>query len=142
MAESVQLRELAIPRVNVAALPRHSAVVRITHWITALSFLALLLSGIAILLAHPRLYWGETGAVGTPSLIDLPLPFVLHVPIRGPGRYLHFLSAWVCVLTGVIYVVSGAFTLHFRRNLLPAKTDLAWSNAWRVISNHLHLKRP
>ena len=45
----------------------------------------LLVSGIAILLAHPRLYWGETGAVGSPSLIDLPLPFVLDVPIRGPG---------------------------------------------------------
>jgi len=56
---------------------QHSAVVRVTHWITAISFLGLLVSGIAILLAHPRLYWGETGAVGTDSLIDLPLPFVL-----------------------------------------------------------------
>ena len=70
--------------------PRHSAVVRITHWITTLSFFGLLVSGIAILLAHPRLYWGETGGVGTPSLIDLPLPFVL-VGQSGWGRYLHFL---------------------------------------------------
>jgi len=30
--------------------PRHSAVVRITHWITALTFLALVVSGVAILL--------------------------------------------------------------------------------------------
>src|SRR6266540_7568825 len=103
---------------HISESPQHSAIVRVTHWITTLSFLGLLVSGIAILLAHPRLYWGETGAVGGPSLIDLPLPFVLDVPIRGPGRYLHFLSAWVCVLTGLMYVVSGAFTLHFRRNLL------------------------
>jgi hypothetical protein len=89
MAESAYLRGLAIREPDVLDSPRHSAIVRITHWITALSFLALLLSGIAILLAHPRRYWGETGAVGTPSLIDLPLPFVLDVPIRGPGRYLH-----------------------------------------------------
>src|ERR1700733_9206092 len=85
----------------LAMAPRHSAIVRITHWITTLSFLGLLVSGIAILLAHPRLYWGETGAVGMPSLIDLPLPFVL-VGQTGWGRYLHFLSAWVCVLTGLL----------------------------------------
>jgi cytochrome b subunit of formate dehydrogenase len=36
--------------------------VRVTHWITTLAFICLLLSGIAILLAHPRLDWGETGA--------------------------------------------------------------------------------
>jgi thiosulfate reductase cytochrome b subunit len=74
---------------------------------TAASFCALLVSGIAILLAHPRLYWGETGAVGTPSLIDLPLPFVLTGQ-SGWGRSLHFLSAWVLVLAGLFYVVGGA----------------------------------
>jgi thiosulfate reductase cytochrome b subunit len=116
--------------------------VRVTHWIQTLSFIALVLSGIAILLAHPRLYWGETGAVGTPSLIDLPLPFVLDVPIRGPGRYLHFLSAWVFVLTGMLYVLSGLFTRHFRRNLVPSKTDFGWKPILRVVSNHVRLKRP
>jgi thiosulfate reductase cytochrome b subunit len=73
----------------------------------------LLLSGIKILLAHPRLYWGESGGVGAPSLIDLPLPFVLDLPIRGPGRYLHFLSAWILVLTGLVYVVGGILANHF-----------------------------
>jgi Ni/Fe-hydrogenase b-type cytochrome subunit len=138
MAESVQLRELAIPRESVAALPRHSAVVRVTHWITAIAFLALLVSGIAILLAHPRLYWGETGAREGPSLIDLPLPFVLDIPIRGPGRYLHFLAAWVCVLTGLFYVLYGFFSRHFRKNLVPKKNDLSW----RVVGRHVRLARP
>ena len=41
---------------------RHSTLVRVTHWLTAASFGALLVSGIAILLAHPRLYWGRYGA--------------------------------------------------------------------------------
>jgi thiosulfate reductase cytochrome b subunit len=92
---------------------RHSAVVRLTHWINTLSFLGLLVSGIAILLAHPRLYWGETGNVDTPSLIDLPLPFVL-VGQSGWGRSLHFLSAWLCVLNGSLYVLSGFLMKHFR----------------------------
>lgn len=86
--------------------------VRVTHWITAASFLALVVSGIAILLAHPRLYWGETGALGAPSLLDLPLPMILTGQ-SGWGRYLHFLAAWICVVTGVIYVGRGMAARHF-----------------------------
>lgn len=95
---------------------RHSLLVRITHWLTALSVGALLASGIAILIAHPRLYWGETGSFETASLIDLPL--TLTYGHSGWGRYLHFLSAWIVVLTGLVYVVSGFLTRHFRRHLL------------------------
>jgi len=142
MAESAYLPGVTIQNSEVLDSPRHSVLVRVTHWIHTLSFLTLLLSGIAILLAHPRLYWGETGAVGTPSLIDLPLPFVLDVPIRGPGRYLHFLSAWVFVSIGLLYVLSGLFTRHFRKNLVPSKSDLGWKPVMRVVSNHARLKRP
>jgi thiosulfate reductase cytochrome b subunit len=99
--------------------PRHSAIVRITHWIVTLSFFGLLISGAAILLAHPRFYWGETGTVGMPSLFDLPLPFVL-VGQTGWGRYLHFLSAWICVLTGLVYTIAGLLTRHFRKNFLSS----------------------
>ncbi len=142
MAESAYLPGVTIQNADVLDSPRHSALVRVTHWIHTLSFFALVLSGIAILLAHPRLYWGETGAREGPSLIDLPLPFVLDIPIRGPGRYLHFLSAWVCVLTGLLYVLSGLLTRHFWKNLVPRKTDLGWKPIMRVMSNHMRLKRP
>jgi thiosulfate reductase cytochrome b subunit len=142
MAELAQVRELTIQASDALDSPRHTALVRITHWIHTVSFLALVVSGVAILLAHPRLYWGETGAVGAPSLIDLPLPFVLQLQIRGPGRYLHFLSAWVCVLTGLLYVLSGIFSRHFRMNMVPAKADLRWKALVRVVSNDLRLKRP
>jgi len=84
---------------------RHSAGVRIAHWINAVSFIGLVVSGAAILLAHPRLYWGDTGTVGVPALIDLPLPFVFGH--SGWGRSLHLLAAWACVLTGVPYVING-----------------------------------
>ncbi len=115
----------------------HALFVRITHWISAGAFAVLLLSGIAILLAHPRLYWGETGGVGGPSLIDLPLPFVLDVPIRGPGRYLHFLAAWICVFTGAGYVAMGFFTGHFTRSLVPARRELTLRAIRDVVSGHL-----
>jgi thiosulfate reductase cytochrome b subunit len=141
MAESAYAPGLAIRSSDTLGSPRHSAVVRITHWITTLSFFGLLVSGIAILLAHPRLYWGETGNVGTPSLIDLPLPFMLGGQ-SGWGRYLHFLSAWVCVLNGLFYALSGLITQHFRKNFLPAKVDLAWNSISRAVSRHLRFDRP
>jgi thiosulfate reductase cytochrome b subunit len=97
-------------------MARHSAVVRFTHWVNALSFFGLLISGVAILLAHPRLYWGEVGNLNTPSLLDLPLPFMLTGQ-SGWGRYLHFLSAWFCIPNGIVYVVSGLVSRHFNSDL-------------------------
>jgi thiosulfate reductase cytochrome b subunit len=89
----------------------HSTLVRVTHWINSLSFFALIVSGVAILIAHPRLYWGETGSLGTLSLLDLPIPLTLGH--SGWGRYLHFLAAWICVLNGALYAIAGLFTRHF-----------------------------
>jgi thiosulfate reductase cytochrome b subunit len=60
----------------------------------------------------------------------------------GWGRNLHFLSAWVCVLNGLLYVVSGFLTGYFRTNLQPAKADLGWSSISREVGNHLRFKRP
>jgi thiosulfate reductase cytochrome b subunit len=140
MADSAYLLELAVQSSDVLDSARHSALVRITHWIHTLSFFALVVSGIAILIAHPRLYWGETGAVGSPALLDLPIPFKLGQ--SGWGRYLHFLSAWVSVLNGSLYALSGLVDQHFRKDLLPSKAHLAWGPIWRVVSDHLRLKRP
>src|SRR5690242_17905903 len=117
MPEPAYIPELATPAPAAPLLPRHTATVRITHWVHTVSFFGLLVSGIAILLAHPRLYWGETGAVGLPSLLDLPLPFVLTGQ-TGWGRSLHFLSAWLLVLNGGVYLLSGLATRHFRDDLL------------------------
>jgi thiosulfate reductase cytochrome b subunit len=90
---------------------RHAALVRVTHWIHTIAFLSLLISGVAILLAHPRLYWGETGGYGSPALLELPLP--LNLDQSGWGRSLHFLAAWIAVVTGSLYAVSGILKRHF-----------------------------
>jgi thiosulfate reductase cytochrome b subunit len=118
---------------------RHIAIVRVTHWIMAASVLGLIISGGGILISHPRLYWGETGAVGTPSLVDLPLPFIIGPSVW--NRPIHFFFAWGLVLSAVIYVAAGVATRHFRKDLLPAKADLNWNNIIGVISAHLRWKR-
>jgi thiosulfate reductase cytochrome b subunit len=140
MTESTYPQVLTVSDLEVSTSPRHSAVVRVTHWLTTLSFFALVLSGIAILLAHPRLYWGETGVRGGPALLNLPLPFVLDLPLRGPGRYVHFLFAWILVFTGFVYIVDGLVTRHFSRDLLPPRSELNPQRIARVIRDHLRLK--
>jgi thiosulfate reductase cytochrome b subunit len=120
---------------------RHSFVVRVTHWIYTASFIGLVVSGCGILLAHPRLYWGETGGPGGPSLFDLPLPTMRGGP-SGWGRYLHFESAWLALFAGALYVAYGIFAGHFRKNLVPEESDLSVASVWRIISNYARLKRP
>jgi thiosulfate reductase cytochrome b subunit len=78
-----------IPRAAPARrllVPRHSALVRLTHWINVFCFSLLLMTGAQIFNAHPRLYWGEYGAdndhawLSVDSLRDGPnLRGVLHL---------------------------------------------------------------
>ncbi|MGH6834490.1 MAG: cytochrome b/b6 domain-containing protein [Methylocella sp.] len=41
---------------------RHALVTRLTHWINLLCLTVLLMSGLQIFMAHPALYWGQSGA--------------------------------------------------------------------------------
>jgi thiosulfate reductase cytochrome b subunit len=140
MAQTAYALRPVIPDSEKLDCTRHSAVIRVTHWITAGMFFGLLVSGIAILIAHPRLYWGDTGGVGAPSLIDLPIPFMIGH--SGWGRYLHFLCAWILVFTGLVYVASGVLSRHFRHDLLPARRDLNSRTIWRIIWDEARWKRP
>jgi thiosulfate reductase cytochrome b subunit len=131
---------------------RHSILVRVTHWITTLCFLALLVSGAEIVISHPRFYWGETGNVLTTPLFRLPIPSSRALVPSGYGyvlpdqngwsRYLHFQAAWIVVLTGLLYIISALFTGHLRQNLLPGKADLSWRAFSTSIANHLRFMRP
>ena len=131
------------PRVSTVASPpprtkivRHTAVVRATHWLTFIAFVALLVTGLEIVVSHPRFYWGETGNVLTKPLFQLPIPSSRNlVPTRygyvlpdqnGWSRYLHFQSAWLLVLVGAVYLAAGLWTGHFRKNLWPARGKRNW----------------
>lgn len=141
MAHSVHVAKLEAWKPATPAAARHPGFVRVTHWLNAISFLGLVISGVGILLAHPRFYWGETGGVGTPSILDLPLPFMLGGP-SGWGRYLHFESAWLGVLSGIVYVLSGVAGGHFRRNLVPVRGESSLRSLTHALVSNLLFERP
>jgi thiosulfate reductase cytochrome b subunit len=146
----------------------HARWVRVLHWVTAGSLLTLAFTGFVILMAHPRLYWGEVGNDLTPALIELPISrnhkhggwqkrttFYLtpSSPItanrtyeifnqNGWGRSLHFLSAWLLIVPGFGYLLAGVLTRHFRRHIWPRGPDLAPGAVYRDLIAHLRFRIP
>ena len=159
------MAELSQPSVQVDRTG-HTRSVRISHWIVTLSFLTLAFTGVVILMAHPRLYWGEVGNDLTPALIELPIsrnhrhggwensvPFFQDAasPVsanrtydifnkNGWGRSLHFLAAWFFVLTGTIYLLTGVFTGHLRRHIVPRPSELTPDLFWHDVLDHARLR--
>jgi thiosulfate reductase cytochrome b subunit len=141
---------LAAPPVT--RTPRHAVLVRVTHWITVVAFLALLVTGGEIVISHPRFYWGETGNVNMKPLFTLPIPASRDtVPTRygyvmpdqnGWSRYLHFEAAWVLVLTGLLYGIWGFATGHFRKNLLPVRGERNLPAIWARMARYLRRAPP
>jgi len=135
----------------------HARWVRACHWLIAASVLALAFSGFVVLMAHPRLYWGEAGNDLTPALLELSISrnyrhggWQQNVAFaEGPGaavsasrtyeifnengwaRSLHFLAAWFLVTTGAVFCLAGFLTGHVGRDLVPRARELAPRALWR-----------
>jgi Thiosulfate reductase cytochrome B subunit (membrane anchoring protein) len=140
--------------------------VRVSHWILTVSFVTLAFTGVVILMAHPRLYWGETGNDLTPALIELPIsrnykhggwdqtiaffqdaasPVTANRTYdifnkNGWGRSLHFLAAWFLVAIGLVYLITGVLTRHFFKYILPRPAELTLKLLWNDFRDHLRLK--
>ncbi|MDH7975136.1 cytochrome b/b6 domain-containing protein [Sphingomonas sp. AR_OL41] len=160
MQQTVQV-EAATP------VQRHRRWVRLTHGLIALAVLVLIFSGVTILMAHPRLYWGYAGNDLIKPLFELPLGPNAHTtalsprtPFFGAGgpatadrlaepwnqngwaRSLHFLAAWFFLIGLLAYLSIGLLTGHARRALLPQRAELRRDNLWHDIKAHLRLPMP
>ena len=162
------MSEVPIELTPERGVQRHARWVRISHWILTASVLTLAFSGFVILMAHPRLYWGDAGNDLTPALLELPIsrnykhagyerltPFFENAagPIsasrtydifnqNGWGRSLHFLAAWCLVLPGAMYLLAGILGGHFRSHIWPGVEELAPRHVWRDVVNHVRLRIP
>jgi thiosulfate reductase cytochrome b subunit len=142
--------------------------VRVCHWILAFSVLTLAYSGVVILMAHPRLYWGETGNDLTRAWIELPLgrnyrhggwapPLAFFADAAGPvsrartydifnqngwARSLHFLVAWLFAAALGAYLTVGLFSGHLRRAIVPDVGELSLRLVWRDLKAHLRWPLP
>ena len=144
----------------------HRLWTRICHWVVALSIFVLGFSGFVILMAHPRLYWGEVGNALTPAILELPISDnhrpegweqgavfteIPGTPISANRMYrifnenswarsLHFLAAWFFVVAGAYYAFAGLVSGHIRRNLLPRARELSPALLWQDVKAHIRLQ--
>jgi thiosulfate reductase cytochrome b subunit len=154
------------PIVSPTVAAGHARWVRVCHWVGAASVLTLAATGFVILMAHPRLYWGEAGNDLTPALLELPIsrnhrhggfdaPTPLTTVPGGPvsanrtfdifnqngwGRSLHFLAAWCLVAPGLAYLVASVTTGHARAHLWPRAGELTARHLRQEAADHLRLR--
>ncbi len=84
----------------------HPLVVRVTHWVNALAVLIMVASGWRIYNASPLFDFKFPA--------DLTLGGWLAGALQWP-----FAAMWLLALNGLVYVVYGIASGHFRRKLLP-----------------------
>lgn len=151
------------PSASPATRFGHPRWVRLLHWLGAASLLTLAFTGFVILMAHPRLYWGEVGNDLTPALIELPVSRNYHhggwqlstpafpdggaavsavrtydiLNYNGWARSLHFLAAWLLLGTGLSYLAAALGSGHLWRDLVPRAAELAPRALWQDLRAHL-----
>jgi thiosulfate reductase cytochrome b subunit len=85
----------------------HPLVVRITHWINALAVLMMVASGWRIYNASPLF-----------ESFTFPDELTLGGWLAGALQW-HFAAMWLLAVNGLVYVIYGTVSGHFRRRLLP-----------------------
>ncbi len=110
---------------------RHSLTVRLWHWLNVLCIAILLMSGLQIFNAHPRLYWGDTGNEGDPAIFEIYAEEQLEGPPIGwtkIGNSTFDTTGVLGVFTDVDGFFSGrAFPYWIT---LPSTQNLAEGRRW------------
>jgi len=84
----------------------HPLIVRVCHWLNVLAVLIMIMSGWAIYNASPLFNW------------SFPDGITLGGWLAG-GLQWHFAGMWLFAINGLVYLVYGIASGHFRRKLLP-----------------------
>jgi len=102
----------------------HPLVVRITHWVNVVAVLIMITSGWAIYNASP--------------LFGFSFPDGITLGGWLAGALLwHFAGMWLFALNGVVYLLYGIFSGHFRRKLLPISPRAVLHDIGQAVRGHL-----
>ena len=131
---------------------RHPLITRLWHWANFAVVTVLLMSGLMIFNAHPRLYWGHSGANFDPAWLDLshinngvPFPGWITIPSHyslSDARLWHLAFAWLLALTFTVYLGWALTRGHARRDLTPRLAELRPAQLWHDIVMHAKLRFP
>src|SRR5258706_7461872 len=61
-ARAREAPDTALDEAGARVIYRHKLATRIWHWVTVVTIVIMIGSGLTILNAHPHFYWGEYGA--------------------------------------------------------------------------------
>lgn len=111
---------------------RHTLSTRLTHWINAICVVILLMSGLQIFNAHPRLYWGQAGVYGDPAALEIGA-YDDEGGLRGVAR----IGSIEVDTTGVLGVSAGAYGRQTVQAFpswatIPSYRDLATGRRWHL----------
>ena len=84
----------------------HPLIVRVCHWVNVLAVLIMITSGWAIYNASPLFNW------------NFPYGITLGGWLAGALQW-HFAGMWLFAINGLVYLIYGIASGHFRRKLLP-----------------------
>jgi Ni/Fe-hydrogenase b-type cytochrome subunit len=127
---------------------RHRLPTRIWHWVNAIAVIVMLMSGLMILNAHPRLYWGQYGANFDHAWLSLgprPFPGWATIPSTynlAAARRWHLAFAWVLVTGLLLFLLVSLWNRHVDRDLAPTREQVKPSHIWDDIKEHARLRFP
>jgi Ni/Fe-hydrogenase b-type cytochrome subunit len=146
--EQDPVEELPPPPAPRRIAYRHRLPTRVWHWVNAITVFVMIMSGLMILNAHPRLYWGQYGANFDHAWIDFgrrPFPGWATIPSGynlAAGRIWHFAFAWVLVIGLIAFLLTSLWNRHVQRDLAPRPAELAPKHVWQDIKEHARLHFP
>lgn len=121
-----------LPKKAPELFYRHAAPVRFAHWINVLCIIFLLGSGLNIFNAHPRLYWGKSGADADHAFLSINA-----VDTPNGSRGITEIGPWRFDTTGVLGWSKGQGDYQARGwpswLTIPGFQDLADARHWHFL---------
>ncbi len=122
---------------------KHRLSTRLWHWVNVVTVFTMLMSGMMIFNAHPRLYWGQYGANFDPAWLELPrfpgwatIPSMYNLAL---ARHWHLAFAWIFAFGLLFYLGRSLWNGHLKRDVALSRAEVAPAHLWDDVKKHARL---